>query len=503
MMVVSSGQDTQPLAVRRAATRPNPALRVRGRGCGWLALIAATSCSLLLTVILLLQTVNTGSAARQALIDFDGVLWRVETRSDSVATLLDEQGIAPPPGAVISPPRAAALTDGLRIRIVSPRAVGISLNGDLQILQTTLENPLAILQSAGIALQSNDRVYVNGAFAQQAALAEWSVPAEDIAVQRAAALTIWDDGVASELQTVAATVGDALEAGGIALQPKDRVEPPLDSPLPGDLTIRIERAQPIVLEMDGVRVEAHTQAATVAGALAELDAPLFGLDYARPSADAPIQRGLQIEIVRVTETRVVESEAIPYRVSYQPNAGLPLDQRVVVQAGQPGRQEHYTRVRYENGLEVSRAADGSAVVLAPVNQVVEYGTQVVLQTVDTPAGARQYWRKLRMYATSYHPAALGGDSITAIGETLVKGIVAADPTIIPYRSALYVPGYGLGLMADTGGPRSSPYWIDLGYSDADWVSWSGYVDVYLLIPPPAEIDYLLPAWTPLRNRPDN
>ena len=65
---------------------------------------------------------------------------------------------------------------------------------------------------------------------------------------------------------------------------------------------------------------------------------------------------------------------------------------------------------------------------------------------------------------------------------------------------MYVPGYGLGLMADTGGPRSSPYWIDLGYSDEDYVPWSRYIDVYLLAPVPAEVDYLLPTWTPLRGR---
>jgi len=82
---------------------------------------------------------------------------------------------------------------------------------------------------------------------------------------------------------------------------------------------------------------------------------------------------------------------------------------------------------------------------------------------------------------------------------LAKGIVAANPNIIPYRSQVYVAGYGIGKMADTAGYRSSPYWIDLGYSDEDWQPWRRYVQVYLLMPAPAEIDYLLPAWTPNRS----
>jgi 3D (Asp-Asp-Asp) domain-containing protein len=162
-------------------------------------------------------------------------------------------------------------------------------------------------------------------------------------------------------------------------------------------------------------------------------------------------------------------------------------------------REIYTLVRYENGEEVSRTEDGSAVVQEPVNQVIAYGTNIVIRTVDTPEGPREYWRTFRVYATSYHPAALGGDNVTAIGMTLQKGVIGADPDIIPFRTDVYVPGYGTGIIADTGGPRSSPYWIDLGYSDEDWVSWSRYVDIYLLTPVPGDIDYFLPNWTPLRG----
>jgi 3D (Asp-Asp-Asp) domain-containing protein len=126
-----------------------------------------------------------------------------------------------------------------------------------------------------------------------------------------------------------------------------------------------------------------------------------------------------------------------------------------------------------------------------VNHIIGYGTNIVLRTIDTPEGPRQYWRRLRMYATSYHPAALGGDNVTATGRILTKGIVASDPRVIAYGNTLYIPGYGEGVMADTGSARSG-LWIDLGYDDANWVSWSRWVDVYLLAPVPDNIRYLLP-----------
>jgi 3D (Asp-Asp-Asp) domain-containing protein len=98
-----------------------------------------------------------------------------------------------------------------------------------------------------------------------------------------------------------------------------------------------------------------------------------------------------------------------------------------------------------------------------------------------------------MYATSYHPAALAGDAVTATGRALTKGIIASDPDVIPYDSQVYVPGYGVGIMADTGA-FSRRLHIDLGYDDANFVSWSRWVDVYLLAPAPdpSEIPYLLP-----------
>ena len=39
----------------------------------------------------------------------------------------------------------------------------------------------------------------------------------------------------------------------------------------------------------------------------------------------------------------------------------------------------------------------------------------------------------------------------ATGSTPRHGTIAVNPAIIPYGSAIYVPGYGWGIAADTGG----------------------------------------------------
>jgi 3D (Asp-Asp-Asp) domain-containing protein len=60
-----------------------------------------------------------------------------------------------------------------------------------------------------------------------------------------------------------------------------------------------------------------------------------------------------------------------------------------------------------------------------------------------------------MEATAYDPGPVnytrGYVGRTSIGERARFGIVAVDPDVVPYRSMLYVEGYGVGLAADTGG----------------------------------------------------
>ena len=316
-------------------------------------------------------------------------------------------------------------------------------------------------------------------------------------VDRVVSLTIADGAESQQIKTDADSVEDALIDAGILIYAADVVQPGLDQSLSSDMTISIERAKPITIEIDGQVVALRVQADTVADALTEADVALYDLDYVVPNAETALETNMAIRIVRVMEIVETSQETVPYETIYQENPAYELDQYVPVQAGQNGVLEAQIRVRYEDGVEVDRMIEETVTVSPVQNEVIEYGTQIVIRTVDTPEGPREYWRKLTgMWTTSYNPASVGGDNITAIGMELRKGIIAADPIIIPYRTALFVPGYGLGIMADTGGPRRSRYWLDLGYTDADFEPWSRVTEVYLLTPVPDEINYLLPGFVP-------
>ena len=499
--------DTQRISAPASPTQPLYPQRQKSRGgsCILIFIIAITALSLVVSVSLLLGSLaelgvlRVGWRADVSLIA-DGELRRLRSGAASVAQLLDEAGIIVAPESALSHDPDAPLFDGMLIEISSPRAVRLTLDGEARTIRAASNSPRAILEAAGIALGARDRVFVNGALALHEALDAWTAPVTQIEVRRTRQITVIDGDTELRLESGAETVAAALAENGILLDAADVSLPALDAALQPDMRIQILRATPIQLVVDGVTLDVMVQAATVMDALREVNANLFGDDYVKPGGDAAIVPGLRVEIVRVADELIVDEETIPFQTRFVADSALPLDERAVTQAGQVGIREARTALRFENGVEVSRSS-ASVVVKQPVDQIVSYGAKVTLRTINTPVGPRHYWRALCMLATSYRPRELGGDDTTAIGWKLTKGVVAADPTLIPYRTQVFVPGYGVATMADTGGPRSSPYWIDLGYSDDDFRSWLGYVKVYLLAPAPPDIDFVLPRWTPNRSRP--
>ncbi len=438
------------------------------------------------------------NAPRTVTLIVDGLETQLSTNAATVRDLLANEGIVIAPDdttTVVQPPLDAALAPQDRVVVDYQRSVSLSVDGLTSFFSTVMDQPQDILNAAEVTLAPADRVLVNGSAVPQDQLDSYPLPANEIVVRRALAVTVEDGDQQIALDTTTAqTVGDAVAEAGLVLYLGDRVDPAVEEALIDSLTITVIRALPLSIEVDDTTIETRTQAETVGAALSDAGVVLTGLDYSLPAENARVRADMTVRVVRVTQVLESEDIEVPFGSVYQADPTLEIDQRRVIQAGVPGLDQRQTRVRIEDGVEVLRQDIGTARVTDPTDQIVAYGTQIVVRTLDTPDGPVQYWRRFNMLATSYHPAALGGDNITATGKILTKGIVGIDPGIISYGTRLYVPGYGIGEAADTGGPRSTRYWIDLGYDDENWVSWSRQVDVYLLAPapPPDQIDYLLP-----------
>lgn len=493
--------DTEPQTHLVDDTQPTRPVRPRRSFDWWLmalgGVIALTTLSLLCTLgWAFLPTVSPPTPMpiiRSVTLVLEGNPRLVQTRAQTVADLLAEQQVILSPEDALSDPPNSLLRDGMVLYVDKARDVQLIVDEQVRVIRTPFDNPYDILKSAGITLGPSDRVYLDGTLAPKEELPIWPVPVTQITIERAVTIYIEDAGQRQMLVTTADTVGDALFEAQVTLYLADQINPNVSATLSEGLTIHIQRAQPLTIEADGQMIEARVLGGLVRDAVAQAGILLSDMDYTIPDLETAVVPGMRIQVIRATESFITENEILPYQTIYQPDETMELDTRAVIQGGLNGTAQIVYRARMENGVEISREQISRAVLVEPVDEIIAYGTKIVLRTIETPDGPREYWRVLRnMVTTSYHPAALGGDDVTSIGMKLQKGIIAGDPKIIPYRTQLYVPGYGLGIMADTGGPRRTPYWLDLGYSDEDFVGWSTRADVYLLTPIPENINYLLP-----------
>jgi 3D (Asp-Asp-Asp) domain-containing protein len=256
--------------------------------------------------------------------------------------------------------------------------------------------------------------------------------------------------------------------------------------------------------VDGKTIQANSAAKTVGEALAANGISLQNLDYSTPVEDSPLPKDGKITVVRVKLLVLDEQQVIPYTVEYNYDSSLSTATKIVTRAGKSGLSNVRVVVRYENGTEKSRETESKVVLQEAVNEQVTTGTQTAnptvppgsIGTIDTGNGVYGYYLTMSVHATSYSPCNSGSTCMdyTASGAPVTQGVIAV--TTAWYRILkgykIYVPGYGIATVEDTGGGIPGENWIDLGYTDEEYIPWSKWVTVYFLSPTPTNFTGSLP-----------
>ena len=428
----------------------------------------------------------------------DGRSQRLFTHQTTVGALLLDLGFnLRPEDRVVPPDLDTMLVRGMTVNVQRARPVYVHADGHDALFYTHQTTVEGVLQEARVSVMPYDEVEVEGSLSPNPAVAH-PEPVH-IVVRRAVPFTVNEDGRITALYTTAPTVGEALRRAGLTLYLADYVEPGLGERMRAGLTVTINRSIPVTVLVDGRTLRTRTHRERVDEVLADLGVVLMGQDYTLPALDAPLGQEATVKVVRVSERFEIEQEPIPFETVWQPDPALEIDYQRVIQEGARGVLERRIRVRYEDGNEVARELDSEYVAVPPTTKVMGYGTQIVVRTLETPSGPVEYWRKIRMLATSYSASTAGTPRSspwygrTRTGMTMRFGIVAVDPRVISLRTNVYVPGYGIGIAGDTGGAIKGRR-IDLGYDDDNLVLWYRWVDVYLLtpVPPADQINYVIP-----------
>jgi uncharacterized protein YabE (DUF348 family) len=473
----------------------------------WIALALASLLGLGATVYLATQhTVR---------VEINGWVTYHRTHQRAAQGVLRELGVTVHPEDKLELPSEVDLLAGAPIRLTVARPVILIHEGTLTLVRTFAPTVGEAIAAMDVVILPHDHLSLEGApCTLDTPLPLPTLPSKPkarallqalrdpvrLAVSRAVALAVQDGAIASDFYTTARTVGEALWEHGVIIYGGDRVFPGLEAEITPGLQVFIERAKPVVLEVGGTfHKTLRTRARTVSELLAAEEVRLGPQDYVKPAPETPISRDLTVAVVRVYDEYYVEETAIPFQERWEPDPLMEIDLREVTRAGREGAKRQRIRVRYENDREVARVAEEEWVARPPVDRIINYGTKIVLRTLETPDGPITYWRKIRVLATSYS-ASTAGVPVTAsyygftrLGEPARKGVVAVDPRVIRLRQPVYVPGYGLGIAGDTGGAIKGRR-IDLCYDDDNLVLWYRWVDIYLLppVPEPALINWILP-----------
>lgn len=207
----------------------------------------------------------------------------------------------------------------------------------------------------------------------------------------------------------------------------------------GAVQLPVHQKFAVQLTADGQTTEVLSGVSTVQSVLQENGIAVGEDDVVKPGLHKPVAEACSIQVIRVTSEVTEQTVKLKFQTEETENNDLEYGKKKTVQKGQNGKKWQKVQITYYDGKEHAREVLEEKILEQPVTQIVEKGTARMID-------GHRYREKYTMEATAYHSG-----SITALGFIGYEGVVAVDPDIIPLGSRVYIPGYGEGYAADTGG----------------------------------------------------
>lgn len=267
-------------------------------------------------------------------------------------------------------------------------------------------------------------------------------------------------------KTYASDPEKVLSEAGVALAEDDLYTTQVTTE--GVSEITVQRLQSITIDNCGEQIQVSSYGETLQALLNRLGIPYSGNYSVSEALDTQTFDGMQVSVACATQNVETYTVEVPFEVSYCQDPTLPEGQEKVLVEGVNGQATCTANVMYLNDQEVERTLLHEEVVLEPVTQVVAVGTGenvggeaqpligdgiIVLPTGEVLT----YTRTDQFLATAYTKTDAGCDETTSTGSQVHVGVVAVDPTVIPYGTRMFIVAndgsyiYGLSTAEDCGG----------------------------------------------------
>jgi uncharacterized protein YabE (DUF348 family) len=274
--------------------------------------VSLLALSATLVIGLVAATVAYATARTSVSLTVDGDQKSVSTFGDTVADVLDDEGIEIGRHDVVAPAADAAIHDGTEISVALGRPLTLTVDGDRQTYWTTATE-------VGDALTALGQRFEAGA---------------ELSASRST--FIGRDG----LKLVVST--------------------------PKNVVLKLGDHRP---------TKQSTTGATVGEALLDLDVHLGKDDFVNPRRGQPVDDGTRIEVTHVESLKRTVEEAVPYPTIVREDDDLFTDQTKVVRAGTSGLDRVTYRIKKANGEIVKRRVVERVSLAVPRAQIEIHGTK--------------------------------------------------------------------------------------------------------------------------------
>ncbi|MFJ7155950.1 ubiquitin-like domain-containing protein [Streptomyces sp. NPDC101118] len=261
----------------------------------------------------------------------------------------------------------AFLAGGTSAFVASDKAVRLTVDGVPRTMHTFADDVGELLADEGVGIGAHDLV----APGPGSALGD----GDEIVVRYGRPVVLTLDGSRRQVWTTARTVEAALRQLGVraegAYLSASRTTPIGRRGM--TLSVRTERS--VTFLADGNERTIRTNAATVREALDQAGITLHGQDTTSvPPASFP-RDGQTVTVLRITGTREVREEVIPYETEKVRDDTLFAGTEVVERAGRQGARRVTYTLRTVNGVRQKPRRVAEEVVREPVTQRIRVGTR--------------------------------------------------------------------------------------------------------------------------------
>ncbi len=202
-------------------------------------------------------------------------------------------------------------------------------------------------------------------------------------------VTVAVDGKPRSVRTQAADVAGVLADAGVAVGGSDVVSPALGNRIEPGMVIVVRRAVPVTVELGSEPVELQVVGDTVADALVAAGVDPSSVPGVTPEITTPLVAGMSISVPDVVVKVAREESTIAAGVERKQDPSLAKGATKVVDEGAPGTLLRVYRVVVVNGIESTPVLTAEHVMTAPRPKVIADGAAPAKTiAVSRDAGAK-------------------------------------------------------------------------------------------------------------------